>query len=52
MRRVICIGLALVVGSFFEVNVLVDRIGIEGRMLKFIGKRLLVVAFLIIKFVV
>lgn len=38
MIRVIYIGLMLGVGSFFIVNVLVGRSGIEGRMLEFIGR--------------
>lgn len=38
MIRVICIVLVLRVKNFFIVNVLVDRSGIEGRMLEFIGR--------------
>lgn len=38
MIRVICIVLALRVKNFFIANALVDRSGIEGRMLEFIGK--------------
>ena len=38
-------GLALKVGSFFRVVVLTGQIGIEDRMLEFIGKILLVMMF-------
>ena len=44
VRWVKCRRLALTIGSFFRVNVLVDHMKIEGRVLKFIPKILLVVA--------
>ena len=43
LRWVKCRRLALAIGSFFRVNVLVDYMKIEGRVLKFIPKTLLVV---------
>lgn len=43
VRWVKCRRLALTIGSFFRVNVLVDHMKIEGRVLKFIPKILLVV---------
>lgn len=46
-RCVICIGLVLVGGSFFIRDVLVDHIGIGGRMLGFIGMLLIEIVFLL-----
>lgn len=42
LRRVICIGLGLVGGSFFIRGVLTGRIGIGGRRLGLIEKGLLI----------
>lgn len=45
MIHAICIGLRLGEESFFIVGVLVDHIEIGGRMLGFIGRLRLIVAF-------
>lgn len=45
MRHVICIGLRLGGENFFIVGVLVDHIEIGGRMLGFIERLRLIVAF-------
>lgn len=41
--RVICIGLVLKVENFFIIDVLAGHNGIEGMMLGFIRKKLLIV---------
>ena len=40
MIHVICIGLVLGVGNFFRVNVSVGHTRVGGKMLKFIGRKI------------